>query len=648
MKRLGFALVVAALVATAGSLAGLASSRFDQKLPKEKQALHALNRLTFGPRPGDAERVRRLGVEKWIRQQLQPHLIAEERTLDDRLKPLGTLALSTSDILEKYRQPAGLPVPSVVANVVSVLRRPLSQLLTPEQLETLAKGTAEERAAVLGSIGPENLGPVMASLTPPMLEGLPELQKLAANTRQRALERERRAVPVMTRPPLNNLLSAEERRVAMTGTVQQRRELLMSLDPEKRRQVLAVLPPAATAGIPELQRESLMARQPQQFVNQELIDGRIYRAIYSNRQLEEVLVDFWLNHFNVFNGKGQGRLLLTSYERDAIRPHVLGRFRDLLLATARHPAMLIYLDNWLSQAPRDDVPAPPLPPNVQRLGLNENYGRELMELHTLGVDGGYTQDDVVAVARAFTGWTIYDVNKFAEFQFNPAMHDRNEKVILGHTIPAGGGERDGIQVIDILARHPSTARFISRKLAQRFVADEPPPSLVDRMAATFTATDGDLRAVMETMLMSREFMSEEAWQAKLKSPLEMVLSAVRALDAEVTSAEALAQRISELGQPLYGKVEPTGYPNTGEGWANSAGFLGRINFASALAAGQIDGVEVDARQLSARAGETVGRLLGEGASSATRALLDNFVSKPELSPASIAAAVLASPDFQRR
>jgi uncharacterized protein (DUF1800 family) len=648
MKRLGFALVVAALVATAGSLAGLASSRFDQKLPKEKQALHALNRLTFGPRPGDAERVRRLGVEKWIRQQLQPHLIAEERTLDDRLKPLGTLALSTSDILEKYRQPAGLPVPSVVANVVSVLRRPLSQLLTPEQLETLAKGTAEERAAVLGSIGPENLGPVMASLTPPMLEGLPELQKLAANTRQRALERERRAVPVMTRPPLNNLLSAEERRVAMTGTVQQRRELLMSLDPEKRRQVLAVLPPAATAGIPELQRESLMARQPQQFVNQELIDGRIYRAIYSNRQLEEVLVDFWLNHFNVFNGKGQGRLLLTSYERDAIRPHVLGRFRDLLLATARHPAMLIYLDNWLSQAPRDDVPAPPLPPNVQRLGLNENYGRELMELHTLGVDGGYTQDDVVAVARAFTGWTIYDVNKFAEFQFNPAMHDRNEKVILGHTIPAGGGERDGIQVIDILARHPSTARFISRKLAQRFVADEPPPSLVDRMAATFTATDGDLRAVMETMLMSREFMSEEAWQAKLKSPLEMVLSAVRALDAEVTSAEALAQRISELGQPLYGKVEPTGYPNTGEGWANSAGFLGRINFASALAAGQIDGVEVDARQLSARAGETVGRLLGEGASSATRALHDNFVSNPELSPASIAAAVLASPDFQRR
>ena len=645
MRRLGFVLVVTALLATAGSLAGLASGRFDQRLPKEKQALHALNRLTFGPRPGDVERVRRLGVEKWIRQQLQPHLIAEDGSLGDRLQRLETLALSTSQILEKYQQPVG-PVP--VVNASSIFRRPLSQLMTAEQLATLSKGTPDERAAVLESIGPENLGAVMASLTPPMLEGLPELQKLAAGTRRLAMERERRAVPLPTRPSLNTLLTMDERRVVQNGTVQERRALLMAMNPEKRRQVLQVTAPNAVAGIPELQRESLAARQPQQFVNQELIESRIYRAVYSSRQLEEVLVDFWMNHFNVFNGKGQARLLLTSYERDAIRPHVLGAFRDLLLATARHPAMLVYLDNWLSQVPRDDVPAPPLPPNVQRLGLNENYGRELMELHTLGVDGGYTQDDVLAVARAFTGWTIYDVNKFAEFHFNPAMHDRKEKIVLGHTIAAGGGEGDGLRVIDILVRHPSTARFISKKLAQRFVADVPPQPLVDRMAATFTSSGGDLRAVMETMLMSREFMSEGAWQAKLKSPFEMVLSAVRALDAEVMSATALAQRISELGQPLYGKVEPTGYPNTGEPWANSAGFLGRINFASALAAGEIEGIKVDGRQLSSKAGPMVERLLGEGASSATRGRLDAFVSNPELSPASLAAAVLASPDFQRR
>src|SRR6185436_11169449 len=237
--------------------------------------------------------------------------------------------------------------------------------------------------------------------------------------------------------------------------------------------------PQAFAGIAQLRREAMALNQPQQYPNQELIENKLYRAIYSNRQLEEVLVDFWVNHFNVFNGKNQVRILLTSYERDAIRPHVLGHFRDLLLATAHHPAMLIYLDNAQSQVPRDDMPQQP---NGQgrRPGINENYGRELMELHTLGVDGGYTQEDVVAVARAFTGWTVYDPQKYAEFQFNPAGHDRKEKVILGHTLPPGRGEQDGLDVIDILARHPSTAKFISKKLAQRFVADDPPQALIDR------------------------------------------------------------------------------------------------------------------------------------------------------------------------
>ena len=422
--------------------------------------------------------------------------------------------------------------------------------------------------------------------------------------------------------------------------------MIMSFDAEKRKQVLRVLPPAAVAAVPELQREALAARQPPMFVNQELVDSRMYRALYSNRQLEEVLVDFWLNHFNVFNGKGQARMMLTSYERDAIRPHVLGKFRDLLLATARHPAMLFYLDNWQSQAVRDD--APPLPANVRRPGLNENYGRELMELHTLGVDGGYTQADVVAVARAFTGWTIYDVNRIAEFQFNPAVHDRKEKIVLGQKIPAGGGEQDGIQVIDILARHPSTARFISRKLAQRFVADAPPQSLVDRMAATFTATGGDLRAVVESMLMSREFLSEGAWQAKLKSPLEMVLSSVRVLGADVTDPMPLAQRIADLGQPLYGKAEPTGYSTTSDAWSNSAGFLGRINFAGALTAGQIAGVKVDLAHVPNNGEAAARRLLGAAVSPATLKLLENGARETTLSPASIAAVVLASPDFQRR
>jgi uncharacterized protein (DUF1800 family) len=642
MRRLGFVLGVAALTVAAGSVPGAATGRFDQKLSKDKQVLHVLNRLAFGPRPGDVDRVRRLGVEKWIRQQLQPQLMAEDPVVDSRLKPLASLQLATWQIYETYQPPAQL----TAVNTFVAPRRPLEQLVSAEQFQKLSTGSAEERLATLSAISSENLGPVLAVLTPKMLEGLPEMQKLAEKARQTEMARQQLVVRGgVSMTSLNNLLTAEQRRVTQQGSVEERRALLMSLDAPTRKQVLRVLPPPALTGIPELQREALAARQPQVFVNQELIDSRVYRALYSNRQLEEVLVDFWLNHFNVFNGKGPARMLLTSYERDAIRPFVLGRFRDLLLATARHPAMLFYLDNWQSQAPRDDIPPPPN--NPRRPGLNENYGRELMELHTLGVDGGYTQDDVIAVARAFTGWTIYDPNRIAEFQFNPAFHDRKEKRVLGHTIPAGGGEQDGIQVIDILARHPSTARFISRKLAQRFVADDPPPSLVDRMAKTFTATGGDLRAVVETMLTSREFLSEGAWQAKLKSPLEMVLSSVRALGADVTDTTALAQRIAELGQPLYGKAEPTGYSTTADAWESSAGFLGRINFAGALAAGKIEGVKVDEAGLPNTGEAAARRLLGAAVSPATRSRLENGASQP-LSPASLAAVVIASPDFQRR
>ncbi|HXT68780.1 MAG TPA: DUF1800 domain-containing protein [Vicinamibacterales bacterium] len=648
MRRLGFVLGVTALLVTTGSvlMAGTAAGRFDQKLAKDRQVLHVLNRLTFGPRPGDVDRVRSLGIEKWIQQQLQPRSIEENPLVAARLQPLATLQLATWQIFETYQSP--LQTVQVPAPVLPQAR--LAQLVSSEQLQKLSTGSAEERLAIIGSIAPQNLGPVLAALTPKMLEGLPDLQKLAEKARVTETNRTQ-FVFRTTVPNLNNLLTAEQRRVTQQGTPAERRALIMSFDAATRKQVLFALPPAALAGIPELQREALAARQPPMFVNQELIDSRMYRALYSNRQLEEVLVDFWLNHFNVFNAKGQERMLLTSYERDAIRPHVLGRFRDLLLATARHPAMLFYLDNWQSQAPREDVAAQPLPPNVRRPGLNENYGRELMELHTLGVDGGYTQDDVIAVARAFTGWTIYDVGKIAEFQFNPAFHDRKEKIVLGQKIPAGGGEQDGIQVIDILVRHPSTARFISRKLAQRFVADAPPQALVDRMAATFTATGGDLRAVVETMLTSREFLSEGAWQAKLKSPLEMVLSAARVLGADVTDATAIAQRIADLGQPLYGKAEPTGYSTTSDAWANSAGFLGRINFAGALASGQIDGVKVDLSQLpgnSTNAIDAARWLLGAAISRETLKLLEKGTKDTALSLASVAAVVLASPDFQRR
>jgi uncharacterized protein (DUF1800 family) len=315
--------------------------------------------------------------------------------------------------------------------------------------------------------------------------------------------------------------------------------------------------------------------------------------------LEEVLVDFWYNHFNVFLEKGADRYLVTAYERDAIRPHVLGKFEDLLRATAQSPAMLFYLDNWESMAAQSAA-QPPAGKRRQR-GLNENYGRELLELHTLGVDGGYTQKDVTEAARCFTGWTIRQPQRVAEFEFNPRMHDDGEKTVLGVRIPAGGGIDDGFQVLHLLAHHPSTARFISRKLAMRFVADDPPETLVNRMAATFLKKDGDLRAVLKTMFDSPEFWSRGAYRAKMKSPLEMVASSLRAVDAQVDFAFGLNNQLNQLGEPLYRKAEPTGYSNSGQEWLNSAGLLARMNFSIALVNNKVPGVKVD----SARSSEGV-------------------------------------------
>jgi uncharacterized protein (DUF1800 family) len=326
----------------------------------------------------------------------------------------------------------------------------------------------------------------------------------------------------------------------------------------------------------------------------ELTEAKLYRAIYSEHQFEEQLVDFWFNHFNVSVTKGADRLLTAAYERDAIRPNVLGKFRDLLGATAAHPAMLFYLDNWQNSTP--DVPGLFAKAKAKQVrGINENYARELMELHTLGVDNGYTQEDIIEVARCFTGWTILQPRLGGEFVFNPRMHDQKEKTVLGVRIPANGGQRDGEKVLDILARRPETARFISLKLAQRFVADQPPPALVDRMAKKFRETDGDLRAVVQTMIASPEFFSEGARNAKVKTPFEFVVSAVRLNGTDLRNAAPLGQRLVELGQPLYRKVEPTGYSTMAEEWVNSSGLLARMNFAAEFKNTQIGSPEFQRR-----------------------------------------------------
>ncbi len=321
------------------------------------------------------------------------------------------------------------------------------------------------------------------------------------------------------------------------------------------------------------------------------------------------MTDFWFNHFNVFIGKGADRYLLTSYERDVIRPHALGKFEDLLVATAQSPAMLFYLDNWLSVGPHSDfaLGIPPRPvyasrrrfppqrpprPKANRSGLNENYGRELMELHTLGVNGGYTQKDVTEVARVFTGWTLKQPREGGGFYFDERKHEPGAKVVLGHRIKTVG-EKEGREVLHLLARNPATAKFICTKLAVRFVSDNPPPALVDRMAQTFLKKDGDIREVLKTMLQSPEFWAPDAYRAKVKTPLEFVVSAVRASGADVADATPLARELQIMGMPLYGAQPPTGYSMKADTWVNSSALLDRMNFALALTGGKVKGIQVE-------------------------------------------------------
>jgi uncharacterized protein (DUF1800 family) len=422
--------------------------------------------------------------------------------------------------------------------------------------------------------------------------------------------------------------------------------------------------------------ENAAAARKQQLVLNELTQSRLLRETMSERQLNEVLVDFWFNHFNVFVGKGAVREYLPEYERDVIRPHVLGSFRDLLGAVAHSPAMLFYLDNWQSAAPNQTAAMPPqierrlnnprttpqerarmqlrlqqlqMKPPAQPRGLNENYARELMELHTLGVDGGYTQQDVIAVARALTGWTIDQPRQGGSFVFRAAMHDRGEKIILGQRFPAGHGEDEGERVLDLLASHPATAHHIAFELAQRFVADEPPPAVVDRAAAVFLSSKGDLRAVVRAIVTSPEFFAPAAYRAKVKTPLEFVVSVARASGATVTNAQPLAQALrAELGMPLYGCQPPTGYSNTADTWVNTGALLNRMNFALRLVSAGGRAIRIDTAALVPNVSEEsrsrlVDALLGGDVSPGTLSAL----SKAE-TPQQLLALTLGSPEFQRR
>ncbi len=387
---------------------------------------------------------------------------------------------------------------------------------------------------------------------------------------------------------------------------------------------------------------------------EEFFAAKVIRAVHGSNQLEEVLVDFWFNHFNVYLGDGLDRVYTSFYEREAIRPHVRGRFRDLLGATAAHPGMLFYLDNYLSTISRED-------PRTGRLitGLNENYGRELMELHTVGVDAGYTQDDVVNSALCFTGWTI-DLRGSGAFVYRDANHDKRAKSVFGLSLPAGGSKDDGDRLLDYLAAHPATARHVSKRLLERFVSDSPPSGLVDRVATTFTRTDGDLRAVMKAILGAPEFWAEAFGAGKPKTPLEFAISALRAVDGEVTNTRAVVAAVAALGMPLYQCVPPTGYSNLGVDWANPSAQLGRMNFALDLTSGALPGVSADVRGVIREAGGNPddpgsaadalsADLFGKGLSRATRdAAAGVSRSGPVPVAVRVTGLVLAGPEMQAR
>jgi uncharacterized protein (DUF1800 family) len=561
---------------------GQKASAKARPLTEDQKIVHVLNRLGFGARPGDVERVKSIGLEGYINQQLNPEKISDVLA-ESKVKDLTVLNMQTAELYEKYPQPGQL------------LRQLQARGVLPADLvearDNRVKGGANGASVEM----PKN-GDSMEK---------PNEEELKVDSSDAA--KKNPATPGVQGNPLDN---------------------------EKYRQLIRDY----------YQQNGL--QQPQR-ITAELQASRIMRAVYSERQLQEVMVDFWTNHFNVFAGKGADRWLLPAYDRDTIRPNAMSKFLTLLQATAQSPAMLFYLDNFQSVTPnlnrgrqrrqpllgslfdrqrrgtmidRDPnlrqqtggpMPQRPATPPVQqqRRGINENYARELMELHTLGVDGGYTQKDVQEVARCFTGWTILAPRgagaaanalmgeaarkNAGTFLFNARTHDDGEKTVLGHKIPSGGGINDGLMVLDILAHHPSTAKFIATKLVRHFVSDNPPPALVDRAAAAFTKSDGDIRETLKAIFFSPEFNSRDAYRAKIKRPFELVVSAIRTLGGETNGGPGVHQWIARMGEPLYGFQTPNGYSDSAEAWVNTGGLLERMNFGLALASNRIPGTRVN-------------------------------------------------------
>jgi len=583
------------------SAAGWATTSFGEETPaltEQQKIVHVLNRLGFGPRPGDVERVQKMGLDAYIQQQLNPQSI-DDSAADAAVAPMDTLTASSPHLMQAYF--AGI-----------------RQFIEDQR----ASGDMEDMKLRYG------IDPAKGS-TP---------SQAAAPSHK-------------AKPTLADLAKKDELRC-----------------------------------VGELQ------------------EAKLERAVLSERQLNEVMVDFWSNHFNIDIRKNQCRVLKTADDRDVIRPHVLGKFRDLLAASAHSPAMLVYLDNSQNSVARErsaiekkmidmyvekNLGAVGKGQIPDKEGPNENYGREILELHTLGVDGGYTQKDVQEVARCFSGWGLDGTG--GKFQFRPIRHDDGEKLVLGEVIPAGGGMKDGEKVLDILCKHPSTAKFISRKLCQRFVGDEPPAELVDRVAHVFSSSDGDIRAVVESIVTSPEFFSTAAYRSKVKSPFEYAVSAVRATGGQFINPpepwgkvrctiegaatigygndklssqkrKSLNWSVFEMGEPLFAFTAPTGYPEVSSKWVSPGALIDRLNFAMALTEQNINDVRFDSAKLldgvdtdqpKAVIDRLTDSLLHGQMTDSTRKTLESQALPQEgaggtVNVAKLTALILGSPEFQRR
>jgi uncharacterized protein (DUF1800 family) len=567
--------------------------------------LQALNRLTFGPRPGDVEAVRALGLERWFDQQLHPAGL-DESLLNARLGQYPAMRLSSEDLLA--RLPSNAIIRQANDGKVAVPERGLERAVYEDQMYRVAVRKDEKQKQDQASAVGSGTGTAPAE----MARGnkIDRNQNSALARLQDSLDS-----PDGDKPSSGMSMAAPATASAPALADTTLVSTVIALPPAQRVARVASLQPAdadaffkavkgpdraaLNAGLSAEQKEAMSALEnPQRTVVDEVVAERLTRDIYASAQLQEVMTDFWFNHFNVFLHKNEATpYYLVSYERDVIRPRALGKFEDLLEATAHSPAMLQYLDNASSTGP--DSPAAqrarmnamrnPAAARKAPEGLNENYARELMELHTLGVNGGYTQADVTQVARILTGWTIDRPQRGGGFRFDENRHEPGNKKVMGKKFKEDG-EREGRDLLHFLATRPATARFLSRKLAVRFVSDDPPASLVDRMAHTYLSSGGDIAAVLKTMFHSPEFWSNDVVRAKVKTPLEYVVSSIRAANADVTNMQPLANALRDMGMPVYGAVPPTGYKWDASDWVSTGALVTRMNFALTLAAGRLPGI----------------------------------------------------------